>query len=47
MRLLDGYAAKDMHKAGEANLKGRKHLDELMFTWDGDTHDPQHVTSTT
>ncbi|KAG6781663.1 hypothetical protein POTOM_014574 [Populus tomentosa] len=32
--------------AGEANLKGKKHLDELRFTWDGDTHDPQHVTST-
>ncbi|KAL9349265.1 hypothetical protein Peur_056520 [Populus x canadensis] len=36
----------DARDAAEANLKGRKHLDELMFTWDGDTHDPQHVTST-
>ncbi|KAL9349263.1 hypothetical protein Peur_056518 [Populus x canadensis] len=36
----------DARDAGEANLKGRKHLDKLRFTWDGDTHDPQHVTST-
>jgi hypothetical protein len=36
----------DARDAAEANLKGRKHLDELVFTWDGDTHDPQHVTST-
>jgi len=36
----------DARDAVEANLKGRKHLDELRFTWDGDTHDPQHVTST-
>ncbi|KAI5596082.1 hypothetical protein BDE02_03G183200, partial [Populus trichocarpa] len=36
----------DARDAGEANLKGKKHLDKLRFTWDGDTHDPQHVTST-
>ncbi|KAJ6944481.1 disease resistance RPP13-like protein 1 [Populus alba x Populus x berolinensis] len=36
----------DARDAGEANLKGRRHLDKLRFTWDGDTHDPQHVTST-
>jgi hypothetical protein len=36
----------DARDAVEANLKGREHLDELRFTWDGDTHDPQHVTST-
>ncbi|XP_061982448.1 putative disease resistance RPP13-like protein 1 [Populus nigra] len=36
----------DARDAAEANLKGRKHLDKLRFTWDGDTHDPQHVTST-
>ncbi|KAJ7005091.1 disease resistance RPP13-like protein 1 isoform X1 [Populus alba x Populus x berolinensis] len=35
----------DARDAGEANLKGRKHLDELRFTWDGDTHDPQHVST--
>nr|ABF81468.1 TIR-NBS-LRR type disease resistance protein [Populus trichocarpa] len=36
----------DARDAAEANLKGIKHLDKLRFTWDGDTHDPQHVTST-
>ncbi|KAI9215613.1 hypothetical protein POPTR_T126706v4 [Populus trichocarpa] len=36
----------DARDAAEANLKGKKHLDKLRFTWDGDTHDPQHVTST-
>ena len=36
----------DARDAVEANLKGKKHLDKLRFTWDGDTHDPQHVTST-
>jgi len=36
----------DARDAGEANLKGKKHLDQLRFTWDGDTHDPQHVRST-
>ena len=36
----------DARDAGEANLKGKKHLDRLRFTWDGDTHDPQHVRST-
>jgi Leucine-rich repeat (LRR) protein len=36
----------DARDAVEANLKGREHLDELRFTWDGDTHDPQHITST-
>ncbi|KAJ7005056.1 hypothetical protein NC653_009771 [Populus alba x Populus x berolinensis] len=36
----------DARDAGEANLKGKKHLDKLRFTWDGDTHGPQHVTST-
>jgi Leucine-rich repeat (LRR) protein len=35
----------DARDAGEANLKGKRHLDKLCFTWDGDTHDPQHVTS--
>jgi len=29
-----------------ANLKGLKHLDKLFLTWDGDTHNVQHVTST-
>jgi len=29
-----------------ANLKGLKHLDQLFLTWDGDTHNVQHVTST-
>ena len=36
----------DARDAVDANLKGIKHLDMLRFTWDGDTHDPQHVTST-
>ena len=36
----------DARDAVEANLKGREHLDELRFTWHGDTHDPQHITST-
>jgi len=36
----------DARDAVEANLKGREHLDELRFTWNGDTHDPQHITST-
>ncbi|KAG6781662.1 hypothetical protein POTOM_014573 [Populus tomentosa] len=36
----------DARDAGEANLKGKKHLDKLRFTWDGYTHDPQHVRST-
>jgi len=36
----------DARDAAEANLKGKKDLDKLRFTWDGDTHDPQHVTST-
>jgi len=36
----------DARDAGEANLKGKKHLDKLRFTWDGDTLDPQHVRST-
>ncbi|KAI5596078.1 hypothetical protein BDE02_03G182800 [Populus trichocarpa] len=36
----------DARDAVGANLKGRKHLVSLRFTWDGDTHDPQHVTST-
>ncbi|KAL9349267.1 hypothetical protein Peur_056522 [Populus x canadensis] len=36
----------DARDAVEANLKGKKHLDKLRFTWDGDTHGPQHVTST-
>ncbi|KAG6783363.1 hypothetical protein POTOM_012810 [Populus tomentosa] len=36
----------DARDAVEANLKDKRHLDELRFTWDGDTHDPQHVTST-
>ncbi|XP_011020963.1 PREDICTED: putative disease resistance RPP13-like protein 1 [Populus euphratica] len=36
----------DARDAAEANLKGRKDLDELRLTWDGDTHDPQHVRST-
>ncbi|KAJ6934560.1 hypothetical protein NC651_009539 [Populus alba x Populus x berolinensis] len=38
----------DARDAGEANLKGKKHLDKLRFTftWDGETHDPQHVRST-
>ncbi|KAJ6944462.1 disease resistance RPP13-like protein 1 [Populus alba x Populus x berolinensis] len=35
----------DARDAVKANLKGKRHLDELRFTWDGDTHDPQHVTS--
>jgi len=29
-----------------ANLKGLKHLDQLFLTWDGDTHNVQHVKST-
>jgi Leucine-rich repeat (LRR) protein len=36
----------DARDAVGANLEGRKHLVSLRFTWDGDTHDPQHVTST-
>ncbi|KAI5596089.1 hypothetical protein BDE02_03G183800 [Populus trichocarpa] len=36
----------DARDAVKANLKGKRHLDELRFTWGGDTHDPQHVTST-
>jgi len=36
----------DAWDAVKANLKGKRHLDELRFTWGGDTHDPQHVTST-
>jgi hypothetical protein len=36
----------DARDAAEANLKGKKHLDKLIFTCGGETHDPQHVTST-
>ncbi|KAJ7005079.1 disease resistance RPP13-like protein 1 [Populus alba x Populus x berolinensis] len=36
----------DARDAVEANLKGKRHLDKLRFTWDGDSHDPEHVTST-
>jgi len=36
----------DARDAVKANLKGKRHLDELRFTWGGDTHDPQHVKST-
>ncbi|KAG6783344.1 hypothetical protein POTOM_012790 [Populus tomentosa] len=36
----------DARDAAEANLKGKEDLDKLRFTWDGDTHDPQHVRST-
>ncbi|XP_073264478.1 putative disease resistance RPP13-like protein 1, partial [Populus alba] len=36
----------DARDADEANLEGKMHLDKLRFTWDGDTHDPQHVRST-
>ncbi|XP_073263978.1 LOW QUALITY PROTEIN: putative disease resistance RPP13-like protein 1 [Populus alba] len=35
----------DARDAAEANLKGKK-LDHLSFSWNGKTHDPQHVTST-
>ncbi|XP_034922129.1 putative disease resistance RPP13-like protein 1 [Populus alba] len=36
----------DARDAAEANLKDKKHLDKLRLTWDGDTHDTQHITST-